>query len=80
MPVRVGCSSYSKQAERFGRIQPALTIEPGQRSGNYRLGTDTVLTNDKGESNIRAENFAMAVLDELETPKHLKSQMTIAAN
>ena len=33
-----------------------------------------------GESNISAEDFAMAVLDELETPKHLKSQMTIAAN
>jgi hypothetical protein len=61
-------------------FSPALSIAPGQRSGNYRLGTDTVLTNDRGESKISAEDFAMAVLDELETPKHLKSQMTIAAN
>ena len=61
-------------------LSPALTIEPGRRSGNYRPGTDTVLTNDKGESKISAEDFAMAVLDELERPGHLKSQMTIAAN
>jgi putative NADH-flavin reductase len=61
-------------------FSPALTIAPGQRSGNYRLGTDTVLTNDKGESKMSAEDFALAVLDELEAPKHLKSQMTSAAD
>jgi hypothetical protein len=61
-------------------FSPALSIAPGKRSGDYRLGTDTVLTNDKGESKISAEDFAKAVIDELETPRHLKSQMTIAAN
>lgn len=61
-------------------FSPALSIAPGKRTGNYRLGTDTVLTNDKGESKISAEDFAKAVVDELETPKHLKSQMTVAAN
>ena len=61
-------------------FSPALSIAAGQRTGNYRLGTDTVLTNDKGESRISAEDFAKAVIDELETPQHLKSQMTITAN
>jgi putative NADH-flavin reductase len=61
-------------------FSPALSIAPGQRTGKYLLGTDTVLTNDKGESKISAEDFAKAVIDELETPQHLKSQMTIAAN
>jgi putative NADH-flavin reductase len=61
-------------------FSPALSIAPGQRTGNYRLGTEAVLTNDKGESKISAEDFAKAVIDELEAPRHLKSQMTIAAN
>ncbi len=61
-------------------FSPALSIAPGQRTGNYRLGTDTVLANDKGESKISVEDFAKAVIDELETPQHMKGQMTIAAN
>jgi uncharacterized protein len=59
-------------------FSPAMSIAPGQRTGTYRLGTDTVLSDDKGESKISAEDFAKAVVDEIETPKHVKSQMTIA--
>ena len=67
-------------ATNWTYFSPALSIAPGQRTGNYQLGTDTVLTNDKGESKISAEDFAKAVIDELEKPQHLNSQMTIAAN
>ncbi len=59
-------------------FSPAMSIAPGKKTGVYRLGTDTVLANAKGESKISAEDFAKAVVDELETPKYLKSQMTIA--
>ena len=59
-------------------FSPAMSIAPGKKTGKYRLGTDTVLSNEKGESKISAEDFANAVVDELETPKHLNSQMTIA--
>jgi hypothetical protein len=58
-------------------FSPAMTIRPGTKTGKYRLGTSTVIANDKGESLISAEDFADAVVNELETPKHLKSQMTI---
>lgn len=59
-------------------FSPAMSISPGKRTGVYQLGTDTVLTNAKGESKISTEDFAKAVIDELEKPAHLNSQMTIA--
>jgi uncharacterized protein len=58
-------------------FSPAMSISPGKKTGQYRLGTSTVITDAKGQSKISAEDFADAVVNELETPKHLKSQMTI---
>ena len=58
-------------------FSPAMSIAPGQKTGKYRLGTSTVIANGKGESRISAEDFAHALVNELETPKYLKSQMTI---
>ncbi|MEJ0038382.1 MAG: NAD(P)H-binding protein [Gammaproteobacteria bacterium] len=58
-------------------FSPAMSIRPGTRTGKYRLGTSTVIANEKGESRISAEDFAAAVVNELENPKYLKSQMTI---
>ena len=58
-------------------FSPAMSIAPGQKTGKYRLGTSTVIANDKGVSRISAEDFAHALVDELENPKYLKSQMTI---
>jgi uncharacterized protein len=58
-------------------FSPAMRIAPGQKTGKYRLGTSTVITDAKGESKISAEDFADAVVNELEHPKYLKSQMTI---
>ena len=59
-------------------FSPAMSIAPGKRTGVYQVGTDTVLFNAKGESRISAEDFAKAVVDELEAPKHVNGQMTVA--
>jgi putative NADH-flavin reductase len=59
-------------------FSPALSIRPGQKTGKYRLGTSTVITDEKGESRISAEDFAHALVNEIETPRHERSQMTIA--
>jgi len=59
-------------------FSPAMTIAPGLRTGKYRLGTTTVLSDVKGESRISAEDFADALVSELESPAHRRSQMTIA--
>ncbi len=59
-------------------FSPAMTIKPGTRTGKYHLGTTTVLVDDKGESRISAEDYADALVNELEVPAHSRSQMTIA--
>jgi putative NADH-flavin reductase len=58
-------------------FSPAIQIRPGTKTGKYRLGTSTVIADAKGDSRISAEDFADATVNELESPKYLKSQMTI---
>ncbi len=57
---------------------PPAMIQPGEKKGNYRLGDKNLMFNEQGESAISAEDFADAVLNELENPAHLKAQFTIA--
>jgi putative NADH-flavin reductase len=59
-------------------FSPSFSISPGAHTGKYRLGTTTLLTDDKGDSRISAEDYADALVGELEKPAHLRSQMTIA--
>lgn len=59
-------------------FSPASQIAPGPRTGHYRLGTSTVLSDDKGVSRISAEDYAAALVDEIDKPAHSRSQMTIA--
>lgn len=49
-------------------ISPPAVLEPGERTGAYRRGTTTLLVDADGASRISAEDFAVAVLDELEQP------------
>ncbi len=59
-------------------FSPAASIAPGQRTGKYRLGTTTLLSDQNGNSRISAEDYAKALVDELESPAHERAQMTIA--
>jgi putative NADH-flavin reductase len=59
-------------------FSPAFSIAPGTRTGKYHIGTTTLLSNGKGESRISAEDYADALVNELETPTHVRSQMTVA--
>jgi putative NADH-flavin reductase len=59
-------------------LSPAGFIQPGQRTGKFRLGTDRLLTDDRGESRISMEDFAIALVNELETPQHERRRFTIA--
>ncbi len=53
-------------------------LKPGVRTGKYRVGTDTLLTDAEGNSFISVEDYAVAMIDELETPKHHKELFTVA--
>jgi putative NADH-flavin reductase len=59
-------------------LSPAGLIQPGERTGKFRLGTTKLLTDAKGESNISAEDYAIALVDELENPKNLRQHFTLA--
>jgi len=45
-------------------FSPARTIEPGTRTGKFRLGGDQLITDAKGDSRISMEDYAVAVIDE----------------
>ena len=49
-------------------LNPPAVLEPGERTGHYRPGTDTLLLGADGESRIGAEDLAVAVPDELRAP------------
>jgi uncharacterized protein len=59
-------------------ISPPAVIEPGQRTGRYRRGGDQLLKDDKGDSRISAEDFAVALLDEIEQPRSHRKRFTVA--
>ena len=59
-------------------FSPAALIEPGERTGKFRLGGTRLLANDRGESAISAEDYAVALVDELENPRHIRQQFTAA--
>jgi putative NADH-flavin reductase len=58
-------------------VSPAFVLTPGERSGKFRLGGETPVANDKGESTITVADLAVAVLDEAEQPKHSRKRFTV---
>ncbi|MBA2549779.1 MAG: NAD(P)H-binding protein [Nocardioidaceae bacterium] len=60
----------------WGYLSPAAVLEPGERTGNYRLGTDELLVDLAGISRISMEDLAVVLLDEAERPKHHRTRFT----
>ncbi|MDQ0393098.1 NAD(P)-dependent oxidoreductase [Labrys monachus] len=58
-------------------LSPSALFVPGERTGSFRLGDDTLLTAADGKSWISYEDFAVALIDEIEAPKHLRSRFTV---
>ena len=58
-------------------LAPSIFLTPGERTGAYRSGKDHVLYDDKGESRISLEDYAIALVDELETPAHHRERFTV---
>lgn len=57
-------------------LSPSAEFVPGERTGQFRLGKDDLLVNDKGSS-ISFEDFAIALTDELEKPAHSRARFTV---
>jgi uncharacterized protein len=58
-------------------FSPAVTIQPGERTGKFRLGKDAPVSDNKGNSSISAEDYAVALVDEVEQGRHTKQRFTI---
>lgn len=54
------------------------SFAPGERTGNYRLGGDVLLTDAEGKSYISGEDLAVAIVDEIENPAHKRQRFTVA--
>jgi putative NADH-flavin reductase len=58
-------------------LSPSAFFEPGRRTGKFRLGQDQLLTADDGKSSISMEDYAIALVDELEQPQHRRQRFTV---
>lgn len=66
-----------EQALEWTFLSPSALIQPGERTGKFRLGTDQLLVDAKGNSAISAEDYAIALVDELEKPMHGRRRFTV---
>lgn len=58
-------------------LSPSALLLPGERTGKFRLGGDQLLVAANGESRISIEDFAIAMVDELESGKHHRQRFTV---
>lgn len=58
-------------------LSPSALIQPGERTGKFRLGKDQLLVDAQGKSAISAEDYAIALVDELEKPAHSRQRFTV---
>lgn len=59
-------------------LSPAILLEPGQRTGQYRVGQDAPLMNGDQPGRISVQDLAVAVADEIEQPRHVRQRFTVA--
>ncbi|KMO19833.1 NAD(P)-dependent oxidoreductase [Methylobacterium platani] len=57
-------------------LSPSALIEAGERTGRFRLGRDALLVGETG-SRISYEDYAVALVDEIERPAHLRQRFTV---
>ena len=60
-------------------LSPPILLAPGERTGRYRLGTESPLMNGEQPGGISVADLAVALVDELETPRHLQQRFTVAS-
>ncbi|CAI1507678.1 Putative NADH-flavin reductase [Serratia ficaria] len=59
-------------------LSPAALLEPGKRTGQFRLGTTQLLMNGQAPASISVEDLAVAIVDEIEKPQFTRAQFTAA--
>ncbi len=58
-------------------LSPSALFVAGERTGKFRLGDDTLIVDEAGKSSVSFEDFAVALVDELEKPTHIRRRFTV---
>jgi putative NADH-flavin reductase len=58
-------------------LSPSALLVPGGRTGRFRPGGDQLLVGPDGVGQVSLEDYAVAMLDELETPRHTHGRFTV---
>ena len=58
-------------------LSPSALFDGTERTGNFRLGQDDLLVSSDGNSSISFADYAIAMIDEVETPKHSRKRFTV---
>ncbi len=58
-------------------LAPSVYLLPGERTAKYRVGGESILYGEDGQSRISLEDYAVALADELETPAHHRQRFTV---
>lgn len=58
-------------------LSPAIHLEPGQRTGVFRLGGESPVMDAQGECRISTQDLAVAIVNELEAPQHRRARFTV---
>nr|ALL53632.1 short chain dehydrogenase/reductase family protein [uncultured bacterium fosmid I5J7] len=76
--MRAAYEKISASGLDFTTLAPAGLIEPGEKTGTFRTGERTLLADADGNSRISAEDYSIALLDEVEHPQHAGGIFTVA--
>ncbi len=69
---------YRLSDRNWSYVSPSAgLVQPGERTGRFRVGGDQLLVRDDGTSDISAEDLAVAVLDEAEQPRFVQRRFTV---
>jgi putative NADH-flavin reductase len=74
---REALNVYRVSDRNWTYLSPALVTVPGERTGRFRLGGNQILVDADGRSRISSEDYAVALMDEVEIPLHIQRRFTV---
>jgi putative NADH-flavin reductase len=63
---------------QWSYLSPAAEISPGEKTGQFRIGSDQLLTDTSGKSRISTGDYALAMLDEVQQPRQQNRRFSVA--
>ncbi len=80
--IAVACTEQlnicrNSQGVNWTYLSPPANFAPGKRTGQFRLGLDELMLDEQGQSSVSMEDFAVAMMDEAEQPKHQQKRFTL---